>query len=95
MPTQIELTERAFAFLESLAEPIAFELFRRIDRLSVFPDLGSPLETRFRQLVYKRRIRVIYEYDIEENCVYILAIQNCRQKLPRPRDLKRDPDIEG
>lgn len=96
MATKIELTERAFAVLESLPEKIAFDLFRTIDTLATFPEMGPLLETRssilvgFRQLIYKRSIRVIYEFDAAEDQIYIVAIQHCRQQLPHPRDLKRD-----
>lgn len=98
MNYHIELTARAFTVLESLPETISFDVFRRLDRLSQFPEMGSSLGARFpnlnglRQLVYKRWLRVIYEFDEADQTIYILAIQDCRQKLPSPRKLKRDDD---
>ncbi len=95
MNYQVELTAQAFAVLESLPETISFDVFGRLDRLSQFPEMGSSLGIRFpklkglRQIVYKRWLRVIYEFDEIDQTVYILAIQDCRQKLPSGRDLKR------
>jgi len=74
---------------------IAFEIVRRVDALEKFPAMGARLESRFaalagcRQIVVRRKFRVIYHYDEIENCIYILAIQDCRQRLPSARDLKR------
>lgn len=98
MTAHVELTNRAFAVLESMPEPIAFDIFARLDRLSQFPEMGSPLGPRFpklggfRQLVYKRRIRMVYEFDRTDRTVYVLAIQDARRKMPTARDLKRDLD---
>lgn len=91
----IEMTEPAFAFLESLPQEISFDIVAALDRLMLFPNMGAPLAARFpalkgfRQLVYKRRIRAIYEFNEYEKTIYVLAIQYCRQKLPSARDLKR------
>lgn len=80
--THVELTTRAFFVLESFPERIAFDVFRYLDRLALFPEMGSPLGYRFpkldgfRQLVYKRWLRIIYEFDASENTVFILAIQS-------------------
>jgi hypothetical protein len=97
----IELSEPAFTFLESVPEKIAFEIVAALDRLMTFPEMGAPLGPRFpdlsgkRQLLYKRFIRVIYEYDEYEKNIYVFAIQNCRQKLPSSRELRRSgPDGE-
>ncbi len=89
----IQWTNTAFNELEVLPEEIAFEIIRRVDFLAQFPEMGAPLEIRFprleglRQLIIKRNIRIIYEVD--EDTIYILAVQNCRQKLLPVRDLKR------
>jgi len=96
MKSNIELMSRAFAVLESLPQNIAFDIVDRLERLSQFPKMGAPLGARFpklkayRQLVYKHSIRIIYEFDEYEDTIYVLAIQDCRQKLPALRDLKRD-----
>lgn len=95
---RIEWTSRAFAVLENLPQEIAFETIRQLDALAVFPELGVKMESRFptlkhfRQLIIKRKYRVIYDFDRFENRIYILAVQNCRQQLPSPRDLKRKDD---
>lgn len=93
--------DRAFAVLESLPETVAFDLFKKLDRLADFPQMGTPLGPRFpklkgyRQLVYNRRLRIIYEFDEYDNTIYVLAINDCRQKLPTPRELRRDRPQEG
>lgn len=93
--TQIEWTSRAFLVLETLPQASAFEIIRRVDLLQKFPEIGVKLNSRFaslnqyRQLIIKRNYRVIYDFDVFENRIYILAVQNCRQKLPSARDLKR------
>lgn len=92
---EIVWTLPAFRSLETLPESIAFGIIRQTDLLRRFPEMGSPLLARFkslrayRQLVFHRRFRVVYRYDQLENCVFICAVQNCRQKLPTARQLKR------
>ena len=94
--SEIEWTSRAFTVLESLEGKIAFAIFRHSELLRQFPEMGSALEYRFptlkgrRQLIFKRKFRIIYEFDDYEDTVYILAVQDCREKRPSPRDLKRD-----
>jgi len=62
--------------------------------------MGTPLKSRFpklkgyREVLYKRFIRIIYEFDAHDNMMYVVAIQDCRQKLPSPRQLKRDRPLE-
>ena len=96
MKAHVELTAQAFAVLETLPEGTALDIFARLDRLSEFPEMGSllgpkfPKLARFRQLIYKRWLRIIYEFDDKERTVYILAIQDSRRKLPSTRKLKRD-----
>lgn len=91
----LEWTNTAFAELENLPQAIAFEIIKRVDFLAQFPEIGAPLEIRFaalrdfRQLVVRRNFRVVYEFDEENETIYILAVQNCRQKLLAERDLKR------
>lgn len=91
----VEWMSKAFTSLEVLPQHIAFNIVRRTDMLSDFPEMGSLLSNRFkysqryRQIIVGRQHRVIYEFDSFDDRVYILVIQNCRQKLPSARDLKR------
>jgi mRNA-degrading endonuclease RelE of RelBE toxin-antitoxin system len=91
----IQWTSPAFRYLESLPQATAFGIIRQVDMLSRFPEMGAPLGTRFpqldkyRQLVFKRRFRIVYDYDQKTETAYVLAVQSCRQKLPSLRDLKR------
>ena len=97
---EIEWTSRAFSVLEALPQEIAFEIVRQVDYLQEFPQIGANLSSRFaslqgyRQLIIKRKYRVIYDFDEFENRIYILAVQNCRQQLPSGRDLKRKESKE-
>jgi plasmid stabilization system protein ParE len=97
----IEWTTPAFAQLEALPQAVAFEIIRHVDLLAAFPQMGAPLEVRFpalrgyRQLVVKRQYRAVYEFDEHAQTIYVLAVQNCRQKLPARRDLKRQFPTEG
>jgi mRNA-degrading endonuclease RelE of RelBE toxin-antitoxin system len=92
---EIEWTVPAFASLEKLSQAAAFEIVRRVDLLADFPESGVTLQGEFpllkpcRQLIVRRKIRVVYEFDEFENTIYVLAVQSCRQKLPSARDLKR------
>ncbi len=92
---EIDWTSRAFRVLETLPQAIAFEIIRQVDYLQQFPNLGVNLSSRFvslkdyRQIIIKRKYRVIYDYDDFEKMIYIVAVQDCRQQLPSPRDLKR------
>lgn len=91
----IQWTNLAVNELEVLPEKIAFEIIKKVDLLAEFPELGALLESRFaklkglRHLVIKQKWRVMYEFDEAEKTVYILAVQNCRQRLLPMRDLKR------
>ena len=91
----IQWTNTAFNELEVLPPEVSFEIIRQVDFLAQYPEMGALLETRFprlrgfRQLIIKRNIRVIYQIDGDEETVFILAVQNCRQKFPPTRDLKR------
>ncbi len=95
-------TSPAFLALEALPFPLALGLFRKAEMLKEFPEMGGLLPTnnrayaKYRQLVFRKSHRVIYEFDEYDQSVYILAIQDCRQKLPSARDLKRvsQPDEE-
>jgi len=88
MSNFIQWTDQAFRELESLPEKLAFEIIRKTDLLSLFPELGPNIGDRFkqlvgvRQLIIDRRWRVIYEFDDSRSTVFILAVQSCRQKLP-------------
>ncbi|MEP6901816.1 MAG: type II toxin-antitoxin system RelE/ParE family toxin [Actinomycetota bacterium] len=89
----IQWTNTAFNELEVLPAELSFQIIRQVDFLAQFPEMGALLESRFprfkefRQLIIKRNIRVVYEVDKET--IFILAVQNCRQKLLPMRDLKR------
>jgi mRNA-degrading endonuclease RelE of RelBE toxin-antitoxin system len=91
----IQWTNTAFNELEILPEEIAFEIIGQVDFLAQFPEMGAPLETRFprlkglRQIIIKRNWRVIYEFETEQETVFVVAVQHCRQKLPSTRELKR------
>ena len=96
MRPPLQIMNRAFAVLESLPQGVAFEIFAKLDLLTEFPEIGSPLGLRFpdlkgfRQLIFKRRIRIIYDFDQSDRIIYVLAIIDCKRKMPRGRDLKRD-----
>jgi len=98
--TRIEWTIQAFAALEILPQSVAFGIIRQVDLLQSFPEMGVPLRSRFkslrkyRQLIYRRRYRIVYDFDSAGEVVYIMAVQSCRQKLPPARDLKRDIPTE-
>jgi plasmid stabilization system protein ParE len=97
----IEWAAPAFAQLEALPQSLAFEVVRRVDVLSAFPEAGARVQSAdpglksCRQLIVRRSHRVVYEYDEAEGAVYILAVQHCRQRLPSGRDLKRRRPPEG
>ena len=98
--SEIDWTSKAFVLLESLPLNIALGIFRQVELLRQFPEMGSPLVYRFpnlkgrRQLIFKRKYRIIYEFDEIDNTAYILAIHNCRQRMPSPRELKRDLPLD-
>lgn len=84
----------AFAVLESLPSKTAFEILDSTDRLAVFPELGVALPpyARFgncRQLVFRRKYRLIYLYEAGESEIKILLLQQCRQQLPTRAELHR------
>lgn len=91
----IQWTNAAFNELKVLPEEIAFEIIRRVDFLAQYPEMGGLLETRFtrlkglRQIIVKRNWRVIYDFETDSETVFIVAVQNCRQKLPFSSELKR------
>ena len=91
----IQWTDQAFRELESIPEKLAFEIIRKTDLLSPFPELGSDLGSRVRQLAGLRQLvinwhwRVIYEFDDSKSTVFILAVQSCRQKLPQGHKLRK------
>ena len=95
----IQWTDQAFRELESIPEKLAFEIIRKTDLLSPFPELGSDLGSRVRQLAGLRQLminrhwRVIYEFDDSKSTVFILAVQSCRQKLPTKRKMRSRRDI--
>jgi plasmid stabilization system protein ParE len=98
---EIVWTVPAFVQLEALPQSIAFEVVRRVEVLTAFPEAGAKVESAdpglksCRQLIVKRSHRVVYDYDEAEGTVYILAVQHCRQRLPSGRDIKRRQPPEG
>lgn len=84
---------RAFAVLEAFPHNVAFEIFSKLDLLVEFPQMGSPLGSKFpslrgfRQLIFKKRIRIIYDFDEYDNTIFVLAIMDCKRKIPAGRDL--------
>lgn len=66
-------SETAFAVLESLPQSQAFEILNRTDQLASFPEMGSPLNHLYpklgncRQLIFKRKYRVVYWSSSEES----------------------------
>ena len=91
----IQWTNKAFNELELLSEEPAFHIIRQADSLKNFTEMGVLLKTinsklkELRQLTIKRKWRVIYEFDEYEKTIFILSVQNCRQKLLSMRDLRR------
>ena len=92
---QIGWSATAFAALESLPQKTAFEILDRTDKLASFPELGVSLRHLYpelgnsRQLVFKRKYRLVYLYDPDENEIRVLMLQHCRQQLPTHADLHR------
>ena len=98
----IEYTSAAFLALEKLPQQIGFGIVALSDHLRENPEMGRVVRIKnaplgqYRMLIYRGTHRVIYEYDESANCIYVGAVQDCRQNLPRARDLKRlaPPDEE-
>ena len=93
MPS-VEWSVPAFEQVEDLPLSVAFEIVRRVDLLESFPQLGvkfaqPPALAGCRQSIVERKYRVIYEFGPGIDTVWILAVQRCKQKLPRARDLDR------
>lgn len=93
-------TAPAFAQLEALPEALAFEVVRRVDVLTAFPEMGVSLRSRYpvlrncRQLIVKKSHRIVYEFTADSETIYILAVQHCRQQLPTTRELRRRLESE-
>lgn len=91
----IEWTTQAFDTLEAFPDSIAFEIVRRTDVLTAFPEMGVSMSEHYqtvfnyRQLIVKGNYRLIYRYDADLSVIYIAAIQHCRQQLPSYSDLQR------
>jgi hypothetical protein len=96
MKIRVEFTSRAFVALEALPQHIAFGIVTLTEYLRTNPEMGRIVRVRrapmgqYRLLIYRGTHRIIYEYDVDENCAYIDAVQDCRQRLPDARVLKRD-----
>ena len=94
-------TSPAFLLLETLPDKTALELFRRAEMLRAFPKMGAAISgtrtvySRYRQLICRKKYRIIYEIDEFDGNAYILIVQYCKQKLPDPRQLKRQMPNEN
>ena len=95
MSAEIVWAGPAFEELDKMPRPTAFEIVARVDALAMFPDMGPLIKSRFRELsacrqvIVRRRYRVVYEVDHALRVVTILAVQRCRQKHPSTRDLRQ------
>ncbi len=91
----IQWSTTAFAMLESLPQKTAFEILNRTDKLASFPELVVSMRHLYpglgncRQLVFRRRYRLVYVYEEDESEIRILMFQHCRQQLPTSADLHR------
>lgn len=98
MSAEIVWAVPAFDELDKLPRPTAFEIVARVEALTRFPEMGPPIKSRFpelsscRELIVRRRYRVVYEFDGALSTVTILAVQRCRQKHPSTRDLRHRRD---
>ena len=97
----IELTSTAFLALEALPQHIAFGIVTLSDHLRANPEMGRIVSIQYapsgqyRLLIYRGTHRLIYEFDETDHCIYVGAVQDCRQKLPDARELKRDRPLDG
>src|SRR5437867_4267723 len=85
-------TSPAFRFLEALPQETAFAIFRQVDYLRGFREMGPRMDRpreRYRQLIRDKRFRVIYRYDAATNEVIVVHLQSRHQKLPGRRKLDR------
>ena len=100
MMTDIEYSSTAFLSLEALPQLVAFNIVTLIEYLRTHPEMGKIVNIKnaphrqYRMLIFRGTHRVIYEYDQVANCVFVGYVQDCRQKLPKGRDLKRDLPLE-
>jgi|GEM_PF-2440037 len=91
----IQSTNTAFNELERLPDDISFRIIRQVSLLANYPKMGVFLESSFpnlkglRQLIFKRKWRVIYDFDEYEKTIYVVGVQSCRRELPAMRDLYR------
>lgn len=96
---EIVYTSTAFLALEILPQQVGFGIVALADHLRTNPRLGKIVQIlhapdgQYRMLIYRGTHRSIYEYDEIDNCSYVGAIQDCRQRLPEGRDLKRNLDL--
>lgn len=94
MMADVIWTSSAFLVLESLPQPIAFGIFQQTEHLQRYPEIGSQISgvghlSQYRQLIFKKKYRIIYRFDDAENIVRIIHLQYCRQKLPTARETRR------
>jgi hypothetical protein len=92
---RVRWSATSFGVLESMPPKTAFEILDSTDRLAVFPESGVALRqpyARFgncRQLVFRRKYRLIYLYEAGEREIKILLLQQCRQQLSTMAELHR------
>lgn len=97
----VEFTSTAFLALEALPQHIGFGIVALSDHLRANPEMGRIVGIQYappgqyRMLIYRGTHRLIYEYDETDNCIYMGAVQDCRQKLPDARELRRDRLLDG
>lgn len=95
----IQWSSPAFFVLEQLPPTTAFRILRLLDLLYHSPLAGHSMEDiglpECRQIIYRSKYRIIYEYDELDDCVRILAIRDCRQRVPAAEEIRfRPPDAE-
>jgi plasmid stabilization system protein ParE len=89
----IEWTTPAFNQLEALPQRLAFSIVKRVDRLAIFPEMGSILEGRsygrlpYRKLVCGRSYVALYLFDVAQGQIWVMALQHFRQAIPSEEEL--------
>lgn len=85
----------AFLRLETLPERTAFGMIKLIDMLARFPKMGTAIRHKshlyelYRNLVFRKNYRILYRFDEVTDDIHVVMIQNCKQRLPSPREPNR------
>ncbi len=80
-----EIYERLTAFNLRAAQALYAEIFDRVDKLSVFPEMAAmerlleEREEKYRSLVIKKRYKVIYRVDFRYDEIHIVSVWDCRR----------------